>query len=349
MQISMKRADYRLCVAGILLLSLAVLLKLSGTVAAGANAGKVLSTNEDFINGLGLKLDLSNPKEVFSFVFGRLGNEVTVYPTENYYYFEFGAQGKLIKGNIGLFADTRDNGEVNFGYEESSADDDVKGKIVKEVSFFAKDGIGVRRLSDFSYAITFQEKTVVFNLNQIEQRLPARIRLMPDEVFVGHSFDESGLKFFLIFNRQFNHLFWLLNDEEAMPETLTALTEDISVGNRTAFAFYIDKRNARKILIGVSDDAVKRNSWYDGPFDQLPDNYIATGQIEVKKYIEAAYPYAKGKIDKFGISLADAEDRIAISAYLRYRDKSELKELIADAKKITGRAASRFYCEITGI
>jgi len=35
-----------------------------------------------------------------------------------------------------------------------------------------------------------------------------------------------------------------------------------------------------------------QNNWYDGPFDQMPDNYVYLGQIEVQKYLEACYPRA---------------------------------------------------------
>lgn len=344
----MKRVHQRLLTAGTLLLVLTVLPKLTGTIDAGASGGSVLSTNQDVINALDSKMDLSNAREVFTFVFGELRNEVTVYPTENYYYFEFLAQGKLFKGNVGLFADSRDRGELNFAYEEVPGPEEIKENFFKEVTLSAKDGINVQKLSAFRYAVSFQNKTVVFNLNQIEQKLPARIRLMQDEVFVGHSFDESGLKFFLIFNRTFSHFFWVVNDEVGMPETLTILSPGILIGQRTAFAFYDDRGNNRKILIGVSEDAVKANSWYDGPFDQLPDNYVATDQIELRKYLEAAYPYARGKIDKFGISLQNPEDRIAITPYLEYRSYSELKEIVEDAWR-TRKLTSRFYCEITGM
>jgi hypothetical protein len=345
----MKKAQTKLCAACILLLSLSFLVKMNRAGDAGANASKLFSTHEDFVYALGAKIDLSNPKEVFRFVFFNLRNEVTVYPTENYYYFEFFAEGKSIKGNIGLFASIRDRGQLNFGYEESTAFYDAKDIVVGESTFDETDGVEVKKLTPFRYAVTYQGKMVVFNLNQVEQKMAKRMRLAQGEVFVGQSFDESGLKFLLIFNQKCNHFFWLLNDDETISESFTTLTDNISIGNRTAFAFYDDKENNRKILIGVSADEVKRNSWYDGPFDQLPDNYIATGQVEVKKYMEAAYPYAKGKIDKFGISLVEPDNRLAICSYLEYSDTSELSEMISAAKRKTGKHAPDFYCEITGI
>lgn len=60
---------------------------------------------------------------------------------------------------------------------------------------------------------------MAFNFKQIEQKLPERIGLLKDEIFIGHTFDESGLKFFLVFKQKSNHFYWLLDDEEAMPES----------------------------------------------------------------------------------------------------------------------------------
>ena len=61
-------------------------------------------TNEKYIDGLyNQDLNVSDEKEVFSFVFENLDNEVTVYPTENYYYFKFNAQGKIFGGSLTLF------------------------------------------------------------------------------------------------------------------------------------------------------------------------------------------------------------------------------------------------------
>ena len=344
----MNRVAVTLCAACLLLLSSAAPPDNRGT----AGAGRFFTTNEDFVEGLWPELNLRDPKEVFRFVFANLRDEVNVYPTENYYYFQFAAQGRFIKGNVALFAHGRDRGELSFSYDEASSGggDDTEGAVVHEGALGAADGVSVKRVTPFRYAVTFEGRTVFFNLNQVEQRMPAGIRLTRDEVFVGQSFDESGVRFLLVFDRRMKHLFWVLNDEGDAPEPLTPLTRDIYIGGRTGFAFYSDTENARKILIGVSEEEVRKNSWYDGPFDQLPDNYIASGEVEVKKYLEAAYPYAKGKMDKFGVSLEDAESRVAVCSYLRYGDTSELKELVEEAsKRAAGKRTSEFYCELTGL
>ncbi len=315
-----------------------------------ANAGnpifKIISTNESFINGLKSKADVSNPKQVFQLVFANLDDEVTVYPTENYYYFELPVQGKLLKGNIGFTVDYRERGEVTIGYEEVKAFPEADPEDGVAI-LSSKDGVDIKKISPFKYLVTFQGKTVSFNLLQLEQKLDEKVRLTKDEVFIGRSFDESGLKFSLIFNKKYNHFLWLLDEEKDLPETLSRINSELLIGDRTAFAFYDDPENNRKILIGVDKNEQSKNSWYDGPFDQLPDNYIANGEVEIKNCMEAAYPYTKGNINKFGIFLNEPENRVAIAPYLAYSKTNDLVRMIDQARKNARKERSLFYCGIT--
>lgn len=319
------------------------------SVKANNPFSKNISTNENFINGMKSEIDTKNPKQVFQAVFANLENEVTIYPSENYYYFEFPIQGKLLKGNIGFTVDFRERGEITFGYDEVRAFKEDTSDNGGVGIFSTKDGVELKKINPFKYAVTYQGKTVNFNLNQLEQKLDEKIRLTKDEVFVGRTFDESGLKFYLIFNQKHHHFMWLLNEEENLPETFTQINQELSIGNRTAFAFYNDAENNRKILIGVSKNEQEKNTWYDGPFDQLPDNYIITDQVQLKNYIEAAYPYTKDKINKFGIYLDDEGSRVAIAPYLAYSKSNDLIRMISRAKKSAENDKSLFYCEITPV
>ena len=56
-----------------------------------------------------------------------------------------------------------------------------------------------------------------------------------------------------------------------------------------------------------------QNNWYDGPFDQMPDNYVCNGQIEVKPYLEQHYTEYEGRIDKYGRFLNKEGRRIAVA------------------------------------
>jgi hypothetical protein len=120
-------------------------------------------------------------------------------------------------------------------------------------------------------------------------------------------------------------LYFILNEDGFVPEFFQNLSGDIVIGNRTGFAFYVDKENNRKILFGVQGENVLKNNWYDGPFDQMPDNYIHTGRIpKYHQYIAANYPGIKGKIDKYGNYLDEKGVRVAVAPYLVYFSKEEL-------------------------
>ncbi len=103
------------------LLSILVL-GLAGALTAGCAGererlpARRIVTNEAFINGLYMGLDLTDQREVFRFVFSQLDDEVTVYPSENYYYFAFTARGKTLAGSISLFPEDRDSARVGFGW-----------------------------------------------------------------------------------------------------------------------------------------------------------------------------------------------------------------------------------------
>lgn len=93
------------------------------------------------------------------------------------------------------------------------------------------------------------------------------------------------------------------------------------IGKRTGFAFYRDHKRDRKILIGVYEPNAMLNNYYDGPFDQLPDNFIE-GE-ELHDAIVASDPNAKGKIGRLG-HYPDHESRYSIQPYMLYRKTHEL-------------------------
>lgn len=340
----------------VLLLLLLVQVFSSGTDNGSKNSDKTRTrqglflTNQAFIEGLYYNLDLKNAKKVFQYIFFNLENEVVIYPTENYYYFRFFAQGKTIWGSLSFFPQDRDKGVIDFGYSEHNEDPNKPDSPIRaggSGSYSEKDGLTMKKINDFKYAVTFEGRTVIFKLNDVGMSQPKSARLLEEEEFVGPVFDESGLKFFLIFNKEKSRLYFILNEDGFVPEYFQNLTRDIVIGNRTGFAFYIDKENNRKILIGVQGENVLKNNWYDGPFDQMPDNYIYTGQIpKYQKYIEANYPGIKGKIDKYGNYLDETVSRVAVAPYLVYFSK---QDLIATVERCKPSDLSRptFYSCIT--
>src|SRR5262249_45155848 len=98
-------------------------------------------------------------------------------------------------------------------------------------------------------------------------------------------------------------------------------TDRILIGKRTGFAFYRDHRLNRKIMIGAHEGDMRLNTYFDGPFDQLPDNFIQGETL--RKAILEVQPSLKGQIDRLG-SAPGGEVRFMIGPYLPYRKIDDL-------------------------
>ena len=107
----------------------------------------------------------------------------------------------------------------------------------------------------------------------------------------------------------------------------------IQIGKRTGFAFY--PFDGRKILVGVDERQSRLNTYLDGPFDQLPENFIEGEAL--REAILAADPSVKGKIDRLG-NFADGLGRYLIHPYLLYRQAGDLAVF---ARCVTSKAVRR--------
>lgn len=303
----------------------------------------IVSFNEKFIAGLYTKIQLEEADRIFDFIFSSLSDTVTVYPTENYYYFSLNTAGKTVWGNLRLDAVDRDQGIIHLGYFEYDENGKYQDREGHEKAYSVKDGVSVKRLERFLYSVTYKDRTVRFRLNDIGMAPPRKAKLRDDEDYVGPVFDESGLKFFLVFDKTARHFMYVLNEDGMTPESFVEVDKHTVIGKRTGFAFYRDRVNDRKILIAVHGKNTDRNNYYDGPFDQLPDNY--TEQTRIKTYIERAYPFLKGNVDEYGGFLNQGGARALINPYFVYYEEEELG--IADYCKSLELPEHEFYTCLT--
>jgi hypothetical protein len=272
-------------------------------------------------------LDLRNSDAVFAWVFRHLPPEVMVYPTENYYYWRLTAGGREIRGNFRPASGLREQGKISFAYAEwlEFPDEALEaGQLSIARRFGAEEGVTVVCPDAFTCDVSSEGRTVRFRFHQIPQLPPAPGVLGPDERFVARTWDESGLGFFLCYHTAANCFFWVLNDEQPVAETFTVLARGIELGRRTGFVFWTETaRSNRRILAGVREASVQRNDYYDGPFDQLADNYAA--QVPLRQSIMEAFPALKGEVDLYGYFTTgpDKGDRVALTSYLSYQNTAE--------------------------
>jgi len=292
-----------------------------------------LQTNQSYVEELAhpTELDVGDLMSVFGYVMSQLPERVKVYPTENYYYFGFLHNGIRYAGNIRLDASNRDDGKVIFAYFEDTSQwyDDAE---VKHAILDASQGVTLEKVEPLVYRLTYQSKSVTFALNDLRNVKPPAGALGPDEKFIGPIFDESAIPFYLIFNTRLKIFHYVLNESDKLADSFFSPKgkDRILIGKRTGFAFYKDHRLNRKILIGAFLGNMIANNYFDGPFDQLPDNFIEGETL--REAILAVRPQLKGQIDRFG-GAPDGSIRFMIGPYTPYQTLSDLNPIDSCAQK----------------
>ncbi|HRF08945.1 MAG TPA: hypothetical protein PL193_09920 [Xanthobacteraceae bacterium] len=303
-----------------------------------------IETNQNYIEGLNrnAQAPVADKKEMLQFVLRALPDRVKVYPTENYYYFGFYSGGIRYAGNIRLDASDRDKGKLHFAYFV----DNVAWLPEPPVNYAVMDiadGVKVEKVERFLYRVTAGDRSVLFELNDLSNARPPEHMLDPDERFIGPVFDESGMRFFLVFNAKLGLFHYILDETIPLSDRLTRIkaTDRIEIGTRTGFAFYRDLKRERRILIGAFEDNVLGNNYFDGPFDQLPDNFIE-GDDLLKAILQVA-PHLQGTIDRFGGSF-DGSERFLIAPYMTYRLDADLMRAHHCATGPQGKGPRYYAC-----
>ena len=325
------------------LTALAVIATTVGMATAQNVERPQLHTNEGYVEEVtrASTLAVNDPMAVFAFVLNSLPDRVKVYPTENYYYFTFIHGGTPYAGNIRIELGDSDQVTVHFVYYEDLSEWRQDSPLT-HVVLDSSRGVGVEKIERLVYRISYGGKNVVFALNDLSQVKPPAGALGRDEKFIGPIFDESGIRFFLVYNSKLKVFHYILDETVKVADEFfpSQRSDRILIGKRTGFAFYHDHFLDRKILVGVYEGNYRLNTYFDGPFDQLPDNFIE-GETLRQAILEVS-PGLKGKIDRFGSS-PNGEVRFLIKPYATYRTESELYGVDKCARARV-RAASYYGC-----
>jgi hypothetical protein len=314
--------------------ALAAMAALALLPASAATAAPLkLHTDQEMIEELlqPNDLDPKNPDAVFAAVFEALPLKVTVYPTESYYYFTFHLNGIVYAGNLRFDAFDQFDGKVHFAYSNEYAYwRKPEEPVYKKMG--PADGVQVTQVNKFLYKITFKNKTVEFVIPDLSDVEPGPGMLREDEVYIGPCWDESGVQFYLIFNKTAKAFLYLLVDTPKMDQyEPSPLSPAVTVGNRTSFVFYKDKLAPRQILMGDFVGHTMLNDYFDGPFDQLPDNYVQ-GNTLLDAILEVVPEMRGEKVDRYG-SDPTGEFRYGITSYKYYGRVSDLKPIVECAEK----------------
>lgn len=260
--------------------------------------------------------DVMDPRLVFGELFDEMPDDVAIRPSENCLYFSFSTKDEeAYRGCIKVPARLPSSGMVSIFYRHK---EDANRAHVGKLG--ANEGVSLQRVTPLSYVATVNQKSVEFHFQELRLSKPTRCKLRVSELFVAPCFDESGIYFSLLFDTDTNCFLWIVNDDYPTHDEFTEIFPNIEIGCRSRFVVLNDRRNSRRVLVGVSKAEVKANSYYDGPFDQLPDNYIETGDVEIQKFIHLNNPDRIGMVDCFGFFKMLRASRVAIIPYYIYDD-----------------------------
>ena len=311
-------------------------------MAHGAAAGEVpagaVQWNAAMIEGLNAAApDAEDPVAVFAAVFAALPAEVVVHPSENYHYWVLHAAGRTLRGNLRLASGRRERGELCMGYAEVTAagpDEAVPGvppPLERHRWFGRDDGLELTCPGPLEAVAVWRGKRVRFRFAALDQSPPAS-RLRPGEVFVQRTYDESGLRFLLLCDERRRAFVWVLDEASGPGEARDAIGGGLERGRRTGFIFWRDPAaGGRLVLAAVRREAVARNDWHDGPFDQLADNYA--DQTGIRERMIQVVPSLAGRIDRFGNFTDDpSRGRFAVVPYALYRRPAAVVRWLAAAR-----------------
>jgi hypothetical protein len=279
-------------------------------------------------------VDVGDRSSVIAYVLRNCPMNPVVFPTEHYYYFKFFWKHRFISGNL-RFCDAS-KGIVHFGYFDEFDPSFLKsGTIEESVN-------GQVRLIEDKVLVRFMGTCKEFTIASLSKAFEPPV-LSDEEKLIANIVDESGYCFCLIYNKSQRLLYYTLNDSRKPEDRVELVFGDVAlqIGLHSRFVFFKDNELNRFILVGVLSDNVRRNNYFDGPFDQVPPS------LEIKDILENVYPYLRQRqIDQHGNFLDEAGSRVAISPYRTYAVLSEIvdRTLAASLEDIgDGKLSVSFY------
>ncbi len=255
-----------------------------------------------------------DPRGVLELVLSQAPRYTNVFPTERYYYYRAGLADGEVWGNL-RFTDVED-GVLHIGYF-----DPLDRSQSRAASFSEEDGVFVIADGRRVAVRTNRGRTTEFLLCELDAT-DDNLKLLLGEVVVAGVLDESGIPLTLLYNEEEGCFYYILR--EHLPIADTILPTDISrvfIGWNSGFAFFRDGLG-RLVLFGVRAGHIQQNSYYDGPFDQVPPH------LPLRDKLEAAYPYVtyRGGIDEHGRFRNLPGMRVAISPYRTYQSRAVFLE-----------------------
>lgn len=276
-----------------------------------------------------------DPRSVLRYILASF-DEAVVYPTEQYFYYAFSLGERRVSGNI-RFTDAA-TGVIHVGYFNA-----LDQAEMNYASLDAGEGVRVEVCEAdpsapherIGYQISLDGETCQFVLASEYRAVDRDLALWEQEEVVAGILDESAYALTLIFDGKNNGFRYILSAALGPPERLVPVADvlmeatmnsgaerssPLVVGVESGFVFLESYEPKRLTLVGVKAENIRRNNYFDGPFDQVPPD------LELDQYLHRAYPYTQEAfpVDKHGNFVGRPGHRVAISPYIAYENLAQM-------------------------
>lgn len=260
----------------------------------------------------GAEDDFQNSDAILMRVLLASPERAAVYPSEQYYYYQFWQGARLIAGNL-RFVNAPEKLWVGYFDRNDSS-------LTNARPYGAADGLEMK-MSDVpggrDCMLTWRGVKRTFSLPATKLKPTTPFPLLADEQIVSCTTDDSGTGLVLLYEPGPKAFAFAIDPSALAPEEYEEFTlrgHTFRIGKESRWIFLHDQ--GRWILVGVNEEEVQRNTYFDGPFDQIPPD------LDLKEMIESVYPYVTevGGIDRNGNFLTLAQQRVAISPYQQYTE-----------------------------
>jgi hypothetical protein len=247
--------------------------------------------------------------------------------------------GENVRGNIRFdlrFAEQGKLPVIFYELKSSGEEENERYKVMEKSADF-----NIIRHDKLNYSIFYKGRTISASLYDLTPDMES-FRLASDsEDYIGPIYDDSAVKFDLIYHRKANVFLYLLNERSTAFESFRSMggTSNIIIGSRTGFAYFVEP-DGRKILVGLLKKESEENSFYDGPFDQFPDT-VLDGE-KLRAALEVFEPRLKGSILPGGWYIDDIGSRYSIFPFMLYSSENEL--FLAASCGLNADLSKLYFC-----
>jgi hypothetical protein len=260
------------------------------------------------------------PLQALRYVWQRLPERIEVFPGENYVYWRVQEGDVQVRGNVRLAKGAREQGLLNIGYGRYRGSEMLSQH---HAALGPEQALLVSCPGSLEVRVTFEKKEVLFRLADIPQDVPEWLKDDPELSFVQRTHDDSGTRFLLCHHRAVSTFLWLRDEAFTDNETLEPSSpgSPFRRGNRSGFLYA--PWGEHWWLWAVPKRQLVENLEYDGPFDQLSDNFALA--LKTKDWLEKVHPDLRGRIDELGAFLpGKGSGRVALKNYGVYENDAQI-------------------------